>query len=126
MVERYSECWKEFLETNLNTPVLISLAKDILPNINYYPQYDNIFNVFNMELNNIKLVIIGQDTYPHNAACGYAFAVSKGTTKPVSLRIIEKELGHEINPSLEDWIEKGVFLLNTALTVEAGKPVPLS
>lgn len=121
MVERYPECWREFLKEELVAPPLCHLYKKLL-SIQYYPPRRDIFNVFNMNIEDIKLVVLGQDPYPHNAACGYSFAVAEGVKKPVSLRIMEKELGHELDPSLKDWIAKGVFLLNTALTVESGKP----
>ena len=88
----------------------------------YYPNRDDIFNVFQMPLQDIKVVILGQDPYPKEGqAIGYAFAVNEGVSKPASLRIIEKEVGHEIDRTFESWREQGVFLLNTALTVGANK-----
>ena len=93
----------------------------IYPDIltNYYPEYPDVFNVFTMPLDEIRVVILGQDPYPKQGqAIGYAFAVSEDTTKPASLRIIEKEVGQEVDRTLKKWREQGVFLLNTALTVE--------
>ena len=85
----------------------------------FYPARESVFNVFRMPLNEIKVVILGQDPYPQeNQAIGYAFAVSHNTKKPFSLRVIEKEIGHPIDKTLQEWREQGVFLLNTALTVE--------
>lgn len=65
-------------------------------------------------------------------AIGRAFAVSKNRKMPASLKIIQKELFNEIPltipyanedewKTLEHWQEQGVFLLNTALTVETGR-----
>ena len=70
-----------------------------------------------MDIKDIKLVILALDPYPHNAACGYAFALSDGVKKPVSFKFIEKELGHELDTNLQSWRDKGVFLINNALTV---------
>src|ERR1051326_4628371 len=115
--------WQPFIDDVLNRAEdLRELNTQILPNIEYYPAKENIFNVFRMPLEDIKVVILGQDPYPKEGqAIGYAFAVSESTNKPASLRIIEKEIGHEIDKTLSHWREQGVFLLNTALTVEKGK-----
>lgn len=95
---------------------------EVLSNNKYYPEKEDIFNVFSMPLEDIKVVILGQDPYPKEGqAIGYAFAVSEETPKPASLRIIEQEVGHSIDKTLKSWREQGVFLLNTALTVEARK-----
>lgn len=116
------ESWKPILEELKNDTELKILRKEILPNIKYYPERENIFNVFQMPLNDIRVVILGQDPYPNKGqAIGYAFAVAEDVNKPVSMRIIEKEVGYEIDRTLSKWIDQGVFLLNTALTVEAGK-----
>jgi len=88
-----------------------------------------------MPVTDIKIVILGQDPYPTPGnAIGRAFAVSPSMRIPVSLRNIHKEIisttGVEIegwessgNPwkSLGHWEKQGVFLLNSALTVETGK-----
>lgn len=116
-------------------PLLHSLAykeplADFLISLNeisFQPGFDKIFKVFEMPLKNIKVVILGQDPYPRPGdAIGYAFAINKDRKDPVSLRNIKKEIiesdlancnpGNEID--LLSWIDQGVFLLNTALTVE--------
>lgn len=82
-----------------------------------------------MPMQDVKVVILGQDPYPQpNQAIGYSFAVNTNCTIPTSLRIIFKELDlhyhQHTNPkdrTLTHWIKQGVFLLNTALTVEKGK-----
>jgi uracil-DNA glycosylase len=85
----------------------------------YFPEKENIYQVFKMPLSKIQIVILGQDPYPRKGqSIGLAFAVSKNTAKPVSFRIIEKEIGKPLDRTLSNWIEQGVFLLNTALTVK--------
>lgn len=80
-------------------------------------------------LNQVRVVILGQDPYHQpGQAEGLAFSVAPGVPIPPSLRNIFKELeqGLGVRPpnsgSLVRWAEQGVLLLNTCLTVEAGKP----
>lgn len=108
----------------LHQEPLKTLSETILPNISYQPKSENIFKVFEVPINSIKVIILGQDPYPTPGdAIGLSFV--NGTSKiPVSLRNIYKEIidscGNEIvSPSM--WQEQGIFLLNTALTVETGK-----
>ena len=77
----------------------------------------------------IKAVILGQDPYhgPGQAE-GLCFSVPEGVSPPPSLQNIFRELQSDlgISPafggSLEPWARQGVLLLNTVLTVRAGKP----
>jgi len=104
-----------------------------LPNPPYQPTGKAIFNVFTMNISKIKVVILGQDPYPTEGyAMGYAFAVPEGKEMQKSLKNIEEvikkkvikkesDLANHLEPewkTLKYWIEGGVFLLNTALTVE--------
>lgn len=91
-----------------------------------YPPQENIFNAFKLtDINNIKVVILGQDPYhEYGQAHGLAFSTPKGNKIPKSLNNIFKELSLEYgydkptNGSLIHWAEQGVLLLNTVLTVE--------
>ncbi len=91
-----------------------------------YPPFEEIFNAFKLtELNNVKVVILGQDPYHEEGqAHGLAFSTPDGRPIPRSLKNIFKEInseyGYEIPTSgcLEKWAKQGVFLLNTVLTVE--------
>lgn len=118
------QSWYPFLQPVFDhNPSLWLLKSRVLPSCNFYPEPQNIFRVFSMPIPSIKVVILGQDPYPNKGqAIGYAFAVAKGVRKPTSLKVIEKEVGHSLNETLEEWINQGVFLLNTALTVEARLP----
>lgn len=93
------------------------------------PRKELIFNAFNhFNINELKLVILGQDPYPNpEYPNGLAFSVNDGIKLPGSLRNIfkklkEEELISEIPKSgnLEYLAKQGVLLLNTALTVETG------
>lgn len=95
-----------------------------------YPPQKDVFNAFRLtELGEVKVVILGQDPYhgPHQAH-GLSFSVLPGVAVPPSLVNIYKELVTDIpgfeRPAhgfLESWARQGVMLLNTVLTVEAGK-----
>ncbi len=93
-----------------------------------YPPYDDIFNAFKLTpLENVKVVILGQDPYHEEGqAHGLAFSTPEGRPIPRSLSNIFKEINAEYDypiPSsgcLEKWARQGVFLLNTVLTVEEG------
>ena len=95
-----------------------------------YPAQEDVFNAFKVtELDQIKVVILGQDPYHgSNQAHGLSFSVLPGIKTPPSLVNMYKELATDIEgfqiPQtgyLLPWAEQGVFLLNTVLTVEEGK-----
>lgn len=92
-----------------------------------YPEINDVFRAFRIALKDIKVVILGQDPY-HNsgAAVGLCFSVGGNVINP-SLRNIYTELeteGYNVvkNGDLNHWVQQGCFMLNTALTVEEGKP----
>jgi uracil-DNA glycosylase len=97
-----------------------------------YPKKENIFNAFKVTpINNIKVVIVGQDPYHQpNQAHGLCFSVLKPVPPPPSLKNIYKNLlaNKEVSfkaPShgdLTKWAQQGVFLLNATLTVEDSQP----
>jgi len=92
-----------------------------------FPPKDLILNALT-NLNNTKVIIIGQDPYHgENQAHGLAFS-TLDTTIPPSLKNIFKELNNDLNitiPShgnLTHWHNQGVLLLNTILTVRKHQP----
>ncbi|EAL68111.1 uracil glycosylase [Dictyostelium discoideum AX4] len=97
-----------------------------------YPPKNEIFSAFNYaHLEDVKVVIIGQDPYHGKGqAHGLSFSVKKGVSPPPSLINIYKELETDIegfkrplkNGFLEPWARQGVFLLNAVLTVEEATP----
>ena len=91
-----------------------------------YPAPTQIFRVFQLPLEKIKVIILGQDPYhTPGVADGLAFSVQITKLAP-SLRNILKEVESDIgqtiiqNGDLTPWFEQGVFLLNNVLTVEKG------
>ncbi|QJG67262.1 uracil-DNA glycosylase [Mycoplasma phocoenae] len=86
------------------------------------PSKDKWFNAFDMDFNELKVVIIGQDPYfLPNVADGMAFSTESIKT-PVSLRNIFKEIKNSYpNVSLKTnnlnyWKQQGILLINTTLT----------
>ncbi|MCK5819480.1 MAG: uracil-DNA glycosylase [Psychromonas sp.] len=96
-----------------------------------YPAQHNRFRAFYLTLlENIKVVIVGQDPY-HGAhqADGLSFSVANNVNIPPSLLNVYKELSTSIDGfitpetgSLEHWAKQGVLLLNSVLTVEHAMP----
>ena len=92
-----------------------------------YPPADQIFTAFHLTpLDQVKVVIIGQDPYHEpNQAQGMSFSVRKGVAIPPSLVNIYQELHEDLgvpipgHGDLTHWAEQGVLLLNTCLTVRA-------
>ncbi len=94
-----------------------------------FPKGDEYFSALNSTpFDKVKVVILGQDPYHGpGQAHGLCFSVQQGVRPPPSLKNIFKELYADlgINPpnhgNLQSWAEQGVLLLNSVLTVEAGK-----
>ena len=93
-----------------------------------FPPKELILNALT-NLNNTKVIIIGQDPYHgHNQAHGLAFS-TLDTTIPPSLKNIFKELNTDLNipipthGNLTHWHTQGVLLLNTILTVRKHQPL---
>lgn len=94
-----------------------------------YPPGKAIFAALNTTpLDQVKVVIIGQDPYHGpDQAHGLCFSVKPGIAVPPSLLNIYKEVANDTGcgmPShgyLMPWAEQGVLLLNAVLTVERGQ-----
>ncbi|HVK18867.1 MAG TPA: uracil-DNA glycosylase [Fimbriiglobus sp.] len=127
------KAWAKALSAEFGKPYYAELMRfvaleraehEILP-----PEPD-VFNAFEYTpLDEVRVVILGQDPYPTPGhAHGLCFSVRPGVALPGSLRNIYKELQTDLDipPAkhgyLATWAKRGVFLLNTVLTVRAGKP----
>jgi len=120
--------WNRFLENELKKEYFINLEHFIDNEYKtkvIFPPRENIFRAFNLlELDKVKVVIIGQDPYHGlNQANGLAFSVSSKSKIPPSLKNIYKELvddigcDYPINGNLIQWAKQGVLLINSVLTV---------
>jgi uracil-DNA glycosylase len=125
--------WKAPLGKEFSKPYMQDLKQFLLAENKagkiIYPPEHLIFNAFNLTpFEDLKVVILGQDPYHGpNQAHGLCFSVLPGVQIPPSLRNIYKELLRDLqiippkHGFLESWAKQGVLLLNTVLTVEAGK-----
>ena len=126
------ESWKPFLKSEFEKPYFVELAKflhDAYETKKIFPPKQLVFSAFTTDLNNVKVVILGQDPYhTPGAAEGLAFSVPSSERIPPSLVNIYKEIDDDIGGHanktghLRSWQEQGVLLLNTVLTVEAHRP----
>lgn len=96
-----------------------------------YPSEEHIFRALNYsEIHEVKVVILGQDPYhTRNVADGLCFSVQEGNRLPPSLVNIFNEIEEDMNLKMKAsgdltyLAQQGVFLLNTILTVEEGRPL---
>ena len=122
--------WKEALREEFDKPYMEALSEFLRTEKAagkvIYPPGPLIFNALNSTpLDQVKVVIIGQDPYHGpGQAHGLCFSVQPGVPAPPSLVNIFKELKRDLNidiPShgyLQSWADQGVLMLNTTMTVE--------
>jgi uracil-DNA glycosylase len=134
--ERFlKSAWWKLLENELGRPCMTELLTFVdAIGAEVFPARDDIFRA--LELTppwETKAVIVGQDPYHSpGQAHGLCFSVRSGFRPlPPSLLTIMRELRSEgfrasDDGNLQPWANQGVLLLNTALTVQAGKPGPHS
>ena len=139
----FSDEWYELLKEEINTKVF----QDIGAVINFRRDVEKIYPLENIDIfhifrqikpEDVKVVFIGQDVYPDGSYDGIAFSNSpvslsgkKNTKISPSLRNIFKEVRRTIysndpnvyfDPNLHRWVEQGVFLINSSLTVKENSP----
>lgn len=96
----------------------------------YLPAGEHVLRVFERPLDDVRVLIVGQDPYPTPGhAVGLSFSVAPDVTPvPRSLVNIFTELSDDLGvtrPSsgdLSPWADRGVMLLNRVLTVRPGAP----
>ncbi|MBQ3261139.1 uracil-DNA glycosylase [Candidatus Saccharibacteria bacterium] len=141
--------WKAFLQSEFKKPYFRELSQFLETEYRtktIFPAKSQVFQAFSTDLNQIKVVILGQDPYhTPGMAMGLAFSVPSTSTIPPSLVNIYKEIDSDLgklreellamNPNLKldpsdfrhhnssgdlsSWAKQGVLLLNNVLTVEA-------
>jgi uracil-DNA glycosylase len=125
--------WKRLLDEEIKMDYYIKLlewVKDEYKKKHIYPIKEDVFNAMvYTSYENTKIIILGQDPYHSlGQGMGLSFSVNIGVPFPRSLQNIFKELQSDLgchvpnHGSLVKWAMQGVLLLNTALTVEEGKP----
>lgn len=129
----FENSWDELLKDEFKKPYYLKLRQFLINEYRSQVIYPNMYDIFNaMKLTSyedVKVVIIGQDPYHgENQAHGLSFSVKKGIAPPPSLVNIFKEIKSDVgvdnsgkHGELTKWAEEGVLLLNSCLTVRAGK-----
>lgn len=122
--------WQQLLQPEFDAPYFEQLTQFVSTEYSQtqvFPPAAQIFSAFNhCKLNDVKVVILGQDPY-HDVgqANGLCFSVNDNIKIPPSLVNIFKEISDDLgNPmpttgNLERWAKQGVLLLNATLTVRA-------
>ena len=108
-------------------PLLDEIEEQLLGS-NFLPSHESVMKAFSLDLQECKVLIVGQDPYPSvEHAMGLSFSIPSQIRKfPPTLRNIFKELQSDLDVSqpvdgdLTSWHEQGVFLLNRSLTCEVG------
>lgn len=120
---------KEVLEEVQEELILRSKEETI------YPPLEDALNVLKCDPNDVEVVIIGQDPYiREQQAHGYAFSDNSGHVAPSLKNIIKVVKKNGYSPmkrkrddqpggNLQCWIDQGVFMINTILTVREGSPM---
>jgi uracil-DNA glycosylase len=96
----------------------------------YLPAGDRVLRAFARPLDDVRVLIVGQDPYPTPGhAIGLSFAVDAHVRPlPRSLSNIYQELETDLgvpraaHGDLSSWSDQGVMLLNRVLTVAPGAP----
>ncbi|WP_438963010.1 uracil-DNA glycosylase [Nonlabens sp.] len=128
------QSWKNVLQPQFYSSYfneLMSFVTEEYETHHCYPPASKIFAAFDAApLDQVKVVIIGQDPYHGpGQANGLCFSVADGVAHPPSLKNIFKEIETDIGLPIPEsgnllrWAQQGVLLLNAVLTVrnaEAG------
>lgn len=139
LAERLGDWWP-FLEAEFTKPYVARIANEIATLRNsriVYPLPDDVFKAFKMTPpQQTKVVILGQDPYHDGNATGLAFECGLRKSNQRSdvtpswdkvLRGYDEQFPTSFAVDLYEgdltrWAKNGVLLLNSALTVEKGKP----
>ena len=122
--------WQAALKEEFRQPYYARLYKTVMSEYKsrkIFPPPQDMFNAFEFTpLNDVKVVILGQDPYHNDGqANGLCFSVRPDVEIPPSLVNIYKELQDDLgcripnNGYLVKWAKQGVLMLNTVLTVRA-------
>ena len=139
---------KSFILSSDFDKILNHLLADAKQGKRFTPVLKQIFRAFEeCPLDKLKIVILGQDPYPHGPAVhregkdgmvreisqlpiadGIAFSCSNTNTVQASLKYIFKALettiypdGYDWDPDLKRWSNQGILMLNSAFTTQINK-----
>ncbi|MBN9517202.1 uracil-DNA glycosylase [bacterium] len=125
--------WKAALEPETHKPYWADLMRFVAAERAAHavmPPAADVFNAFKFTpLDEVKLLLLGQDPYPTpGVAHGLCFSVLPGVKIPQSLKNVYRELQDDVGATpvthgyLAAWARQGVLMLNACLTVRANAP----
>jgi uracil-DNA glycosylase len=120
---------KSFIFSTEFEKILLNLHSLTQNGHRFTPPLKDVFRAFEeCPYDELKVIIVGQDPYPHlGVADGIAFSCSKTEKEQPSLRFILNEVeklypeGYKRPTDLTKWTRQGILLMNTAFTTEVGK-----
>jgi len=127
--------WRELLKQEADAPYFKSLTHFLRDEYKsgktIFPARPNILRALqSLDYKDVRVVILGQDPYHgEGQAMGLSFAVPNTLRiKPPSLNNIFSEIETDLSQKVDrtqseltHWVEQGVLLLNTVLTVRKGQ-----
>ena len=132
LAELVHPSWAAALEPVAGTVASLGdfLREEVAAGRGYLPAGDHVLRAFERPLEDVRVLIVGQDPYPTPGhAVGLSFSVAPDVRPiPRSLVNIFSELGSDLglprptSGDLSPWADQGVLLLNRVLTVAPGKP----
>lgn len=140
-LETFGNGWVTELGTYLSDKPIQKIGQELYrlksQGLEILPESNLIFRAFKeTPYDKVTVVMLGQDPYPQvNVADGLAFSCSRSLYPQPSLKNICVEIDSEYPQYMFDphmwrldqidltrWTKQGVFLLNSALTVQTNKP----
>ena len=130
---RLEPTWLAQLQAEFEQPYMQQLKHFLVAEkadgVTVYPPGGEIFSAFDhTPLPRVKVVILGQDPYHGpGQAHGLCFSVKPGVGIPPSLQNIYREIHRDLglpiprHGHLSAWADRGVLLLNSVLSVQAGQ-----
>jgi uracil-DNA glycosylase len=125
--EQMHSSWQAALSDQRD--LLAQIEQRVSTDSDVAPQLPLVMRAFTIAIEDVKVLVVGQDPYPTPGhAIGLSFAVAPDTKPlPRSLQNIMRELrddlGKEVSNSgeISRWSEQGVMLLNRHLTTSSGQ-----
>lgn len=129
----FRNSWDQILKDEVEKPYFKKLCQFLhqeYENYTIYPRKTQVFRaLYSTPYEDVNVLILGQDPYHQpGQACGLAFSVPPGVPAPPSLKNIYKELSADKHipvprdGDISAWADRGVMMLNAALTVRASQP----
>lgn len=132
LVELVHPSWAEALDpvSDTITDLGAFLRAEVTAGRGYLPAGGHILRVFEKPLDDVRVLVVGQDPYPTPGhPIGLCFSVAADVTPvPKSLANIFQEMHTDLGldrpgtGDLSPWADQGVMLLNRVLTVAPGRP----